>query len=278
MPESLNRWQSMDNLEFQILTNNVGFARANNIGIQLVGDCDWVALVNPDAFLEPDWHQQMINRVDDYPNAASFSSSLVMANDVDRWDGLGDAYHISGLVWRIAHGRRRDSYASIEGQIFSPCAAAALYRREALLGVGGFDEDYFCYVEDVDLGYRLRLMGYDSILIPQAIAKHVGSASSGGQDSDFSVYHGHRNLVWTYIKNMPGALFWLLLPLHLAMNLISVIWYTIHGRSAVILRAKWDALKGIRKIWSKRSAIQRTRRCSAGEIWRILDKRLFTGR
>jgi GT2 family glycosyltransferase len=165
-----------------------------------------------------------------------------------------------------------------QSRIFSPCAAAALYRREAILSVGGFDEDYFCYVEDVDLGFRLRLMGYDSVLIPQAIAYHVGSATTGGQKSDFSVYHGHKNLVWTFVKDMPGALFWLLLPLHLLMNLITVTWFVLHGRGAIILRAKWDAMKGIPSILSKRRSIQRTRRCSVVEIWRILDKRLFARR
>jgi GT2 family glycosyltransferase len=272
MPRSLLKWQSEDKVEFMFLPSNLGFAGANNIGIEKATDCDLIALVNPDAFLEPEWHEQMLMCVEKYPTVASFASSLVMANEQARWDGLGDAYHVSGLVWRIAHGRRAEFHRLTEAQIFSPCAAAALYRRDVLLEVGGFDEDYFCYVEDVDLGFRLRLMGYDSMLIPQAIAKHVGSASTGGQDSDFSVYHGHRNLVWTFVKDMPGVLFWLLLPLHPAMNIASVLWFALHGRGPVILRAKRDAITGIPSIWMKRRSIQGSRRCSVGEIWRILNK------
>ena len=57
------------------------------------------------------------------------------------------------------------------------------------------------------------------MVIPDAVVHHVGSASSGGQHSDFSVYHGHRNLIWTFFKNMPGALFWILLPMHLLLNI-----------------------------------------------------------
>jgi GT2 family glycosyltransferase len=86
-----------------------------------------------------------------------------------------------------------------------------LYRRSALIELGGFDEDYFCYVEDVDLGFRLRLAGHQCLYIPSSIVHHVGSGSTGGKNSDFAVYHGHRNLVWTYVKDMPGFLFWLFL-------------------------------------------------------------------
>jgi GT2 family glycosyltransferase len=275
MPDWMLKWQAEKKVEFLILPSNVGFASANNIGIKKAVDCDFVALVNPDAFLDSEWHERMLVAVAEHPTAASFASSLVMANDHTRWDGLGDAYHISGLVWRTAHGRQVNFDHLSEVQVFSPCAAAALYRRQALLEVGGFDEDYFCYVEDVDLGFRLRLLGYSSVLIPQAIAYHVGSASTGGQDSDFSVYHGHRNLVWTYVKDMPGALFWLLLPLHLAMNIATIVWFALGGRGAVILRAKWDALMGIASMWKKRRSIQRSRRCSVGEFWRILEKQIF---
>ena len=70
--------------------------------------------------------------------------------------------------------------------------------------MGGFDEDYFSYHEDVDLGFRLRLRGLSCMLVPQAIVHHVGSASTGKR-SDFSVYYGHRNLVWTYFKDMPST-------------------------------------------------------------------------
>ena len=75
-------------------------------------------------------------------------------------------------------------------------------------------------MEDVDLGFRLRLAGHRCLYVPKSVVHHVGSGTTGGKNSDFSVYHGHRNLVWTYVKNMPGVLFWIFLPLHLAMNLV----------------------------------------------------------
>jgi len=187
----------------------------------------------------------------------------------------GDAYHISGLVWREGHGKPVVSATQDNREIFSPCAAAALYRRDALIEAGGFDEDFFCYVEDVDLGFRLRLLGYRCLQVPAAVAHHVGSATTGGKQSDFAVYHGHRNLVWCYVKNMPPVLFWLLLlPLHLAMNLAAIAVYILRGQGHVILKAKRDALYGLPMVWKKRKHIQSGRTAGYAEIWRAMRKTL----
>ena len=159
-------------------------------------------------------------------------------------------------------------------EIFSPCAAAAMFRKDALLTASGFDEDFFCYVEDVDLGFRMRLLGHRCWYAPDSVALHVGSAVTG-RHSDFSIYHGHRNLVWTFVKNMPGVLFWLLLPLHVALNLVSILWFVLRGQGALILRAKRDALLGLPKMWRKRQLIQQSRVASVRDIWRVLDKRLL---
>ncbi|MGH8650066.1 MAG: glycosyltransferase family 2 protein, partial [Burkholderiales bacterium] len=79
--------------------------------------------------------------------------------------------------------------------------------------------------------------------MPDAVVHHVGSATTG-KDSDFAVYHGHRNLVWTYVKNMPGPLFWIYLPQHIAANVYIIVRYALKGKRCwrVILKAKWDAI------------------------------------
>lgn len=254
------------------LDKNIGFAAGNNHLFRYATSCQWVALVNPDAFLEPDWLSKMLSAAIAHPEYSFFASRLVQANHPDRLDGAGDAYHVSGRVWRLGRGTSVMGRADSEREVFSPCAAAALYRRDALESVGGFDEDYFCYFEDVDLGFRLRLAGHRCLLVPDAVAYHFGSVSTGGQHSDFAIYHGHRNLVWTYVKNMPGILFWILLPIHLALNLIAVIYFVMRGQGRIILRAKWDALCGIPRMWKKRRDIQRNRSASVGEIWQVLDK------
>jgi GT2 family glycosyltransferase len=253
---------------------NDGFAKANNNLLQQATDSKWVVLLNPDAFPEPDWLEQLIKAARDYPEYQSFSSRLLQAGNPALLDGEGDCYHISGVAWRKGFGKQADNIQVPTG-VFSPCAAAAMYRSDILLEVGGFDEEFFCYVEDVDLGFRLRLAGYKAMYVPDAVVHHIGSATTGGQQSDFSVYHGHRNLVWTFIKNMPGGLFWLLLPLHLVMNLSSIVWFTLRGKGKVILRAKRDAIKGIPRMWRKRRGIQASRHASVADIWNALDKHLM---
>ena len=259
------------------LEQNSGFARANNLAIATASaESEWVALINPDAFAEPYWLEALLTAVESNPKFDVFGSKLVNAADTTLLDGAGDVYHASGLVWRSGHGVVVLTTGREDGpEIFSPCAAAALYRRSALRKVGGFDEDYFCYVEDVDLGFRLRLTGHQCLYVPQSVAHHVGSGATGGQHSDFSVYHGHRNLVWTFVKNMPGILFWLLLPVHVALNLLSIVWFALRGQGGVIFRAKRDAVLGLPKMWRKRQQIQKERVASIGDIWRVLDKRLL---
>ncbi|TAN71707.1 MAG: glycosyltransferase family 2 protein [Gallionella sp.] len=265
--------------EFTIvaLNENCGFAAANNYAVKIADDCEWLALLNPDAYAAQNWLERLLDAAQRNNGFSVFGTRMLMDNDPSLLDGVGDVYHISGLAWRKGHGM--PAYGRFEEpvEIISPCAAAALYCRQGFLAVGGFDEDYFCYMEDVDLGLRFHLFGLRCLYVPGSLVRHTGAALTGNH-SDFSIYHGHRNLVWTYIKNMPGALFWLLLPVHLALNIVAIVWFTLHGQGRVILSAKWDALCGIPKMWSKRHYIQKNRVVSIGEFWHFLNKSLLLGR
>jgi GT2 family glycosyltransferase len=261
----------MYGVKFLAASGNLGFAGGNSLAIK-ASESDFIALLNPDAFPEPAWISSLLLAAQNNSQCASFGSLQLLDENPDLLDGIGDTYHPSGIFRREGHGRRRDEYGKLQPrEIFSPCAAAALYRRDAIEAVGGFDEDFFCYGEDVDLGFRLRLAGWKSMLVQDAVVRHVGSASSGGQRSDFASYHGHRNMVWVYIKNMPGILFWLLLPVHLMANLASLVVLTLRGQGKVGLRAKIDAIKGLPKMWKKRKMIQSTRVASVMDIWRALS-------
>lgn len=267
-----NQFPSVQVIESE---NNLGFATANNLAAGQVSDkSEWLVFLNPDAFPESGWLQALLSAATANPEYSFFGSRLMDSNSSTIVDGIGDVYHASGLAWRAGHGKilRSDDH-TVKG-IFSPCAAAAMYRKDAFLEAGGFDEDFFCYIEDVDLGFRMRLLGHRCLYVPNSVALHVGSALTGRR-SDFSIYHGHRNLVWAYIKNMPSILCWLCLPLHLALNLFSIFYFSFRGQARVILRAKWDALKGLPKMWRKRREIQSRRIVSAYDIWRLLDKRLI---
>lgn len=269
--DSLKNIPQNDRIEVCRLGSNLGFAAANNRAISLC-DTKYIALLNPDAFPKPDWLERLLAAGDSYPEIAAFGSLQLCDEDTEIVDGTGDSYHVSGRVWRNRHHMQLSVTDFQNREIFSPCAAAALYRRDAINEIGGFDEDFFCYIEDVDLGFRLQLVGYKSMYIHDAIVNHVGSSTTGGQHSDFAVYYGHRNLVWTFVKNMPGILFWLLLSLHLLLNIVSLIVYTVRGKARLICHAKLDAIKGLPKIWVKRKRIQKKRVASIAQIWQVLDK------
>ena len=187
-------------------------------------------------------------------------------------DGVGDVCHVSGLVWRHAHDRpERDvPEAGRSGPVFAACAAAALYRRDDWVRMGGLDERFFCYVEDVDLGFRLQLAGRPCRYVADAVVHHLGSASSG-VGSDFAVYHGHRNLEWLFLKNMPAPLLWRYLPLHLVTWPLLLVWFTARGRGWSFVRAKWDAVRGMGEAWRARTAVQALRVRTPDEIGALLD-------
>jgi len=260
-------------LEIVLPGRNLGFAAANNRAVELLEDCDFVATLNPDAFPETGWLAAMVATAGDHPEAASFASRLMMPGDPAHVDGSGDVYHASGLAWRHAHGERASEVGDLlqARDVFAACAAAALFRRDDWVRAGGFDERYFCYAEDVDLGFRLQLLGRRCRYVPEAVAVHVGSASSG-VDSAFAVYHGHRNLEWTFVKDMPGALLVRYLPLHVVGSVGSIVWHAAHGRARAILSAKWDALRGLPAVWRARKQVQRARVADAASIAAVIDR------
>ena len=248
---------------------NRGFAAANNIGVRAATGCEWVALLNPDAFPEPGWLEALMAATTTDPGCATFASLMLRDDDPAILDGTGDVYHASGVAWRRGQGRLASESAAARtaGEVFSACAGAALYARTAFLEAGGFDEDYFCGYEDVDLGFRLRLAGHRCRYVPEAVVRHVGSPTVG-LDSDFSIYHAHRNLVWTYAKGMPWPLVLRYLPHHLVLNALGVAVFCRRGRGRPILAAKRDAVRGLPRMLRKRRRIQRARRADARGLLR----------
>lgn len=255
-------------------TRNVGFAAANNLGAKTASG-RWLALLNNDAFPHPDWLERLRAAIKQHPEYAIFASRLVQAEQPERLDGAGDVYHVSGLAWRRYHGQKGEQLAQNAEEVFSACGAAALYSRDVFLYAGGFDEDFVAYHEDVDLGFRLRLQGHRCLYVPDAIVEHLGS-SSYGKKSNLGIYHGHRNLVWTFFKNMPRGMLWRYLPAHLLGIASSLFYHSIHGHVRAIWSAKIDAARGLPRILQKRKEIQRKLQVSDSEISRWMDHRWFS--
>jgi N-acetylglucosaminyl-diphospho-decaprenol L-rhamnosyltransferase len=195
---------------------NLGFAEANNIGAARARG-RWLALLNPDAFAEPDWLERLVAATREWPEVGCFTSLQAAADDPGVLDGAGDAMTVLGLPYRMGHRGPRTAVRA--GEVFSPCGAAMLVERETFLTLGGFEPAFFSYCEDADFGWRLRAAGGATRLVPDAVVAHVGSSTLGAR-SDFALFHGFRNRLWCFVRNMPGVLLPLTLPLHAAATLL----------------------------------------------------------
>ena len=250
------------------LGENTGFAKGNNIGAAKASG-KWIALLNPDAFARPDWLECLLAETA-RPNVTMVGSMQYMALEPGIWDGAGDCYHFTGLAWRAKFGHKIDDTPIETCEVFGPCAAAALYQRETFMRLGGFDERFFCYHEDVDLAYRMRLDGGICIQSADAKVDHVSSGISG-RASDFAVYHGTRNRIWTFYKNTHTYdLIWAW-PLFIALNLALLTWSRFRpGRFNPTYRGISDGFKGMGAFKDSRKTIQTTRKVRYGNLHRVI--------
>jgi GT2 family glycosyltransferase len=160
------------------LGRNTGFAFAANRGIE-AAKAEAVALVNTDVELQRNWLERMARALDSDPSAASVASKMMDLRERDRFYDAGDILRRDGACEQRGRFRQDDGRYDEPGSVFAACAGAALYRRDAVLSLGGFDERFFAYLEDVDLGLRLRLAGWTCVYEP-AVAYHASEGSSGG--------------------------------------------------------------------------------------------------
>jgi GT2 family glycosyltransferase len=158
------------------LGRNTGFAHAVNRGLQAARG-ELVALVNTDVVLDSDWLRRMAGALSDDPGAASIACKMLELGNPGFVYDAGDVLRRDGACDQRGRFGRDDGRWDTPGEVFGACAGAALYRRSALNAVGGFDERYFAYLEDVDLALRLALAGWACRYEP-VVALHAGEASS----------------------------------------------------------------------------------------------------
>lgn len=224
---------------------NIGFAAGNNRAADLATG-KWLALLNPDTVAEPDWLENLLAAADAYPDCRNFASAQFDLTSADTLDGVGDAYLVFGIPWRGGFGRPASELPGM-GWCFSACGAAAMYDLALFRENGGFDERFFCYCEDVDLGFRLQLAGHDCLFVNTAVVHHAGSGITG-RTSAFSTYHGTRNRVWTYFKNMPAGILLATLPGHVALTLYIAARNVFTPRFKPMLRGLMDGISGLPQI------------------------------
>jgi len=202
--DDLSYIQKADNIKIITFEENKGFSKAVNVGLQYCYDYKYCLLLNNDAFLTKNCIEKMIEVMDKDKKIFSVSSKMLQENNPELIDDAGDEYTL--LSWAYQRGQGKKSYAdhfNKEKDVFSCCAGGSLYRRKVFEEIGFFDEDFFAYLEDVDLGYRARLYGYRNVFCPKAVVFHVGSASSGSRYNAFKVKLSARNSLFVPYKNMP---------------------------------------------------------------------------
>jgi GT2 family glycosyltransferase len=273
---SIDRLNDVKDIRLTKHRTNIGFAAANNKLAAMSEFEDWLWLVNPDTETDRMALVELLKATIDYPEFSSYGSILRNGKCPEKLDGLGDIVHLSGLAWRDGFDQVNadvDSWRPYE--CFAVCGAALFIRKQDFDALGGFDEDFFCYQEDIDLGWRLRLIGHRALQVPTSIVLHHGSLTTGGHQSDFSIYHGRRNMTWCYVKCMPLSLMVFTLPFHLLLTLVDLIYFSLVGKPAIIWRAKWDALLRLPNFLRKRKTIQLHKKVRVIDIWRALDKRIL---
>lgn len=251
-------------------TRNRGVTAALNSCLRAT-DTDMVALLNNDVELDPDCLQRLLEELEQHPAAAVVGAKLVDYHDRDLLDGAGDIYTWGGEGHRRGQGQRDHGQYERAEEVFSVCAAAAMYRRTALEEVGPFDERFFANQEDIDWCFRANLAGWRCRYVPQAVAFHMGSATLGREISDFSLFHNWRNGIWVVCKNYPGRALVRHLP-DLAFVQARNLAVAIRDRRAPVwLRAWSSALRGMPETLAERRRIQGSRSGSVSRLEALID-------
>lgn len=209
------------------LGQNYGFSRAVNEGIKRTTS-PYLILLNNDTRCDSSFVEQLVSEIEKSDKVFSVASKMVQMYAPEKLDGAGDLY--CALGWAFARGKDRSvKRYDKPGKVFSACAGAAIYRRDLFEQIGYFDEFHFTYLEDVDVGYRARIMGYENRYTPEAIVYHAGSGATGSRYNPFKVRIAARNSWYVIYKNMPALQILLNLPFFLIGFGIKALFFICKG-------------------------------------------------
>jgi len=247
------------------LPENRGFAPATNLGLQAARGAVLVCL-NNDVECEPDWLARLVDVLDRMPEVGSVASKMLDAKRPGILDAAGDT--MSLVAWNVGRGERDGPRYAEPREILSACAGAAAYRREVFETVGWFDERYFAWFEDVDLGLRARYAGFRSWYEPAAVVRHWGSATAATM-SDRKVFLTVRNGLMLFFKTMPLRRVLLWGPLVLLWPWADPF---MTGRPLRATAKGWAAFWPlVPHILAARRRVFRARRVPVAEVTRLLE-------
>lgn len=210
------------------LSQNFGFSRAVNEGLLRTKDSEFVVLLNADTKAEPGFIKGLYDAIIKDDKIFSVSSKMLQMNAPSKYDGTGDLYCCLGWAYALGKDHNIGRYEK-EHSVFSACAGAAIYRRALFEEIGYFDELHFAYLEDVDIGYRARIMGYKNRYTPEAVVYHAGSGTTGSRYNPFKVRIAARNSWYVIFKNMPLFQLIINLPFILVGFFIKALFFIMKG-------------------------------------------------
>ncbi|MGI8557466.1 MAG: glycosyltransferase family 2 protein [Solirubrobacteraceae bacterium] len=239
------------------IERNIGVAAALNRGLESVGAaCEYIALLNNDVELEPDWLARLGATLDAFPQAASATGKTLDYHARDTIDAAGDTLMWSGAATHRGIGERDVGQYDEPAAVFCPCAGVAVFRRSAFDVVGGFDEDFFAYQEDVDWGLRAQLAGFTARYEPSAVAYHMGGATTGRDQRRYGLLQ-RRNQILVPLKSFPLRALLRHAPKIVSYQAGWVVAAAHEGMLPEQLRALWAAILATPRTLRKRRGIER---------------------
>ncbi len=253
------------------LDYNSGFTGACNAGMEAARG-DIVILLNNDTEVDPNWAAEVVAAFDRHPEAGLVASKMLLATQRDTLHTAGDYVKINGLFGNRGVWQKDGPRYNIEEPVFSACGGSSAYRKDMLDAIGLLDNDFFFSCEDVDLGWRAQLTGYQCIYAPRAIVYHHLKATGGGATAS---YYDGRNTIWVIVKNMPPKLlrkyFWQILG-----GQVGRFWQALKSWRGVAARATMRGmLQGVLMlplVLRKRKQVQAMRSVSSSYIDSILTR------
>lgn len=249
---------------------NTGFSVAVNRGIT-ESSGEFVALLNNDTVVDSQWISEMVSVLEAHPEAGSCGCKMLAYDDHSLLDGAGDGYRRGGLPGRIGHREIDQGQFDTQRYILGACGGAALYRRCLFDDIGLFDEDYFAYLEDVDLGLRAQSAGYKCLYVPTAIMYHLGCGTTGSGYHPLVVRLSAQNNLNTIVKNIPGELLLKFLPeiIHWQLYYLAVV-IVRGGQLMPWLDGTFKALCLMPRMLKKRAQINSRRSVSMAYLEAII--------
>lgn len=203
--------ENFPEIKLIVLPENLGFSAAVNAGIA-AGSSPLIFLLNNDTELETSCLEQLIKAADSLDGYDFFAPKMLSYHEREFLDGAGDGYLRGGAGYRLGTMEKDSEVYDQAKPVFGACGGAVLYRRSLFDRVGLFDEDFFAYLEDVDLNLRINRAGLRGYYIPKAVVYHIGSATSGSKINAFTIRLSTRNSFFVLLKNYQLPLFLRLLP------------------------------------------------------------------